>query len=382
MIAYFDCFAGVSGDMILGALVDVGLDLDALRSGLDGLDLPGEFTLEARKVQKHGIAATKVDVAAQEGHVHRHLGDILAILEKSALTPETAKRAGAIFQTLAEAEAHVHGTTPENVHFHEVGGVDAIVDIVGAVIGLDLLGVTAIHASALTVGTGVTQSAHGRIPIPVPAVVAMCKGVPLRRTTIARELVTPTGAAIITSLATSVGEPMTLTPVSTGYGAGTRDLDEVPNLLRVDLAQADAPAARDRVAVLEATIDDMSPEAFGYLTERILDQKARDVYLTPVYMKKGRPGTQITVLCDEADAERLGQVLLAESTTLGYRQTIADRVILPRREETVDTPYGPVRVKWTEVNGRERRAPEYEDCARIAREQSVPLLEVYRSAQQ
>lgn len=381
MIAYFDCFAGVSGDMILGALVDAGLDLDALRAGLDGLDLPGEFTLAASTVQKHGISATKVDVDAREGHVHRHLGDILSILEKSNIDSSTAERAGDVFRALAQAEAHVHGTTPEDVHFHEVGAVDAIVDIVGAVIGLDLLGVTDVHASALTVGTGVTRSAHGHIPIPVPAVVAMCKDVPLRRTTIERELVTPTGAALITTLATTIGAPISLTTVATGYGAGTRDLDEVPNLLRLDLARPAADTPKDRVAVLEATIDDMSPEAFGYLTERILAEKARDVYLTPVYMKKGRPGTQITILCDETEAERIGQVLLAESTTLGYRRTVADRVILPRREETVDTPYGRVRVKWTEVDGRERRAPEYEDCARIAREQSIPLLDVYRAAQ-
>ncbi len=379
MIAYFDCFAGISGDMVLGALVDAGLPIDTLRSGLDRLNLPGEFTLTARKVEKHGIAATKVDVDAHEGHVHRHLGDILTILDESDLDPATAERASAVFRTLAEAEARVHGTTPESVHFHEVGAVDAIVDIVGAIVGLDLLGVDEVHASALSVGTGVTRSAHGRIPIPVPAVVAMCEGVPLRRTGIERELVTPTGAALVTTLASSIGRPRSLVSAKTGYGAGTRDLDEVPNLLRVEIAES--PLSRDRVAIIEATIDDMSPEAFGYLTERVLAERARDVYLTPVYMKKGRPGTHITILCDETESERIGRILLAESTTLGYRVTVADRVVLPRREETVDTPFGPVRVKWSEVDGRERCAPEYEDCARIAREKSVPLLDVYRAAQ-
>ncbi len=381
MIGYFDCFSGISGDMVLGALVDAGLDFDALQSGLEELDLPGEFTLSVARVEKHGIAATKVDVDAQEGHVHRHLSDILTILDRSRLEPSLAARAGDVFRTLADAEAHVHGTTPEKVHFHEVGAVDAIVDVVGAVIGLDLLGVETLHASALTVGTGVTQSAHGRIPIPVPAVLAMCKSVPLRRTTIERELVTPTGAALITTLATTIGEPLSITPTATGYGAGTRDLEERPNLLRLDLGHPVDAAGTDRVAELEATLDDMTPEAFGYLTELLLAEGARDVYLTPVFMKKGRPGTQITILCDESEASRLGKHLLAESTTLGYRRTLADRVVLPRREETVETPFGPVRVKRTQVDGRERRSPEYEDCARIARERSVPLLEVYRAAQ-
>lgn len=384
MIAYFDCFAGISGDMILGALVDAGLGLDRLRGSLDRLHLPGEFRLETKRAEKHGIAATKVDVVAKVGHVHRHLRHILDILSGSDLDDIVATKAERVFRALAEAEAAVHGTTPEAVHFHEVGSVDAIVDVVGAISGLHLLDVREVHSSALAVGTGVTRSAHGRIPIPVPAVVELCRGLPLRRTGIKRELVTPTGAALITVLAESFGEPITLRTVASGYGAGTRDLDEVPNLLRLELGNTpDIPEGleRDQVVVLEANIDDMSAEAFGYLTEQLLAEGARDAYLTPVHMKKGRPGTQITVLCNEADHQRLGTLLLRESTTLGYRIVRADRVILPRTEATVNTEFGPIRVKRVQIEGRRSQAPEYEDCARIARKRGVPLLDVYRAAE-
>ena len=377
-VAYFDCFAGISGDMTLGALVDAGLSFAALESELDKLSVR-EFTLSQRRVEKHGIAGTKIDVNAREGHIHRHLKDVLEIINNSAISASAKEKAARVFQKLAEAEAKIHGTTIEAVHFHEVGAVDAIVDVVGAIIGLELLEIEAIYASKFRFGSGHTRGAHGAMPVPVPAVVEMTKGFPSERTDIPYELVTPTGAAILTALASTIGETIQLRTESTGYGAGTRDVEQVPNLLRVEIGELIADPQTDFPVLLETNIDDMTPEIYGYLIDRLLEAGARDAFLTPVIMKKGRPGIQLTVLTDPNKETELTELIFSETTTLGIRRLPVQRHILERRADTVQTPYGPVRVKIADIGGKQRITPEYDDCARIAREKQVPILDVYKA---
>ncbi len=377
-VAYFDCFAGISGDMTLGALVDAGLSFAALESELDKLSVR-EFTLSQRRVEKHGIAGTKIDVNAREGHVHRHLKDVLEIINSSAISASAKEKAARVFQKLAEAEAKIHGTTIEAVHFHEVGAVDAIVDVVGAIIGLEFLEIEAIYASKFRFGSGHTRGAHGAMPVPVPAVVEMTKGFPAERTDIPYELVTPTGAALLTALASNIGETIQLRTESTGYGAGTRDVEQVPNLLRVEIGELVADPRTDTLVLLETNIDDMTPEIYGYLIDRLLEAGARDAFLTPVIMKKGRPGIQLTVLADPNKETELTELIFSETTTLGIRRLPVQRHILERRTDTVQTPYGPIRVKIADIGGKQRITPEYDDCARIAREKQVPILDVYKS---
>ena len=377
-VAYFDCFAGISGDMTLGALVDAGLSFAALKSELDKLSVR-EFTLSQRRVEKHGIAGTKIDVNAREGHVHRHLKDVLKIINSSSISASAKEKAASVFQKLAEAEAKIHGTTIEAVHFHEVGAVDAIVDVVGAIVGLELLNIEAIYASKFRFGSGHTRGAHGAMPIPVPAVVEMTKGFPAERTDIPYELVTPTGAALLTALASNIGETIQLRTESTGYGAGTRDVEQVPNLLRIEIGELVADPQTDSPVLLETNIDDMTPEIYGYLIDRLLEAGARDAFLTPVIMKKGRPGIQLTVLADPNKETELTQLIFSETTTLGIRRLPVQRHTLERRTDTVQTPYGPIRVKIADIGGKQRITPEYDDCARIAREKQVPILDVYKA---
>ncbi len=377
-VAYFDCFAGISGDMTLGALVDAGLSFAALKSELDKLSVR-EFTLSQRRVEKHGIAGTKIDVNAREGHVHRHLKDVLKIINSSSISASAKEKAARVFQKLAEAEAKIHGTTIEAVHFHEVGAVDAIVDVVGAIVGLELLNIEAIYASKFRFGSGHTRGAHGAMPIPVPAVVEMTKGFPAERTDIPYELVTPTGAALLTALASNIGETIQLRTESTGYGAGTRDVEQVPNLLRIEIGELVADPQTDSPVLLETNIDDMTPEIYGYLIDRLLEAGARDAFLTPVIMKKGRPGIQLTVLADPNKETELTQLIFSETTTLGIRRLPVQRHTLERRTDTVQTPYGPIRVKIADIGGKQRITPEYDDCARIAREKQVPILDVYKA---
>ncbi len=377
-VAYFDCFAGISGDMTLGALVDAGLSFAALKSELDKLSVR-EFTLSQRRVEKHGIAGTKIDVNAREGHVHRHLKDVLKIINSSSISASAKEKAARVFQKLAKAEAKIHGTTIEEVHFHEVGAVDAIVDVVGAIVGLELLEIEAIYASRFRFGSGHTRGAHGAMPVPVPAVVEMTKGFPAERTDIPYELVTPTGAALLTALASNIGETIQLRTESTGYGAGTRDVEQVPNLLRVEIGELVANPQTDLPVLLETNIDDMTPEIYGYLIDRLFEAGARDAFLTPVIMKKGRPGIQLTVLTDPNKETELTELIFSETTTLGIRRLPVQRHTLERRTDTVQTPYGPIRVKIADIGGKQRITPEYDDCARIAREKQVPILDVYKA---
>ena len=379
-LAYFDCHAGVSGDMILGALVDAGLQIEVLQRELDKLGLEGVI-LQDGKVQRHGIAATKIDVVAEEEHHHRRLRDVLGIIDAADISSGAKRQARAIFRRLAEAEAEVHGISVDRVHFHEVGAADAIADIAGAVIGLEQLGVERVYASRLRFGRGTTRSAHGVLPVPVPAMVALCRDVAAERTEIPYELVTPTGAAILTTLAEQIGAvPPPFRTRRIGYGAGSRDMDQIPNLLRLEIGESESSLQTETLTLIETNIDDMSPEIYGFLIDRLFTEGARDAYLTPVIMKKGRPGVVLSVLADPDRTQSFTDLIFRETTTLGVRIRRVERQTISRRREVVETAFGPVAVKVASYGGRTRLAPEFEDCARIASEQDVPILEVYRAA--
>src|SRR5262245_21655898 len=331
-VGYFDCPSGAAGDMILGALVDAGASFPALRTELSKLDLPG-YSVECREVMKSGFRATKVDVHvegedetapvhghARHHHPERNLRRILDIIEPSELASRVKARAVRVFTRLAEAEARAHGTTIDQVHFHDVGAVDAIVDVVGSCIGLELLGIDAVHCGPLPVGGGFARGPHGKVPVPGPATAELLKGFPVVDTGVRRELLTPTGAAILTTLAASSGAmpPMTVTAV--GSGAGTIEL-ETPNIVRVFVGEAAGGATEETICQLETTVDDMSPQLYEPLMERLFEVGALDVYLTPVQMKKSRPGVVVTALCEPPAVGALARVCFAESTTIGVRWT-------------------------------------------------------------
>jgi len=382
-IAYFECVSGASGNMILGALLDAGLPLEVLQQELDKLSVTG-FTLVVKQVNRHGIAATHVNVETEETHVHRHLHHIVDILQQSALDEQVKIDSQRIFTRLAEAEAKVHNTTVEKIHFHEVGALDAIVDIVGAVAGLRKLGIQKVYASPFTLGTGFVTCAHGRIPIPVPATVELLQGKPIRHTDIEAELVTPTGAAILSTLAEQFGPAPAMRIEHVGYGAGTRELP-IPNALRLFIGQIDdAPVSydQDTVLVLEANIDDMNPEMYDYVFEQLFALGALDVYTTSIMMKKNRPGVLLSVLAPPALRQAVTELLLTETTTIGVRWQEMQRAKAQREIRTVNTRYGSIRVKVSRIGGKVVTiAPEYEDCKRVAQErQDVSFKQVYQEA--
>jgi len=381
--AYFDCFSGISGDMTLGALLDAGLPLDHLRHGLESLDVPG-WQLSAEKVWKNGMAATYVKVPIQDTKTHRSLSAILELIEKSRLAPNVQQRASAIFHKLGEAEAAVHDVPLEKIHFHEVGAVDAIVDIVGACIGFSALGIESFACSPLNVGGGTAKMAHGVLPVPAPATARLLLGKPTYSSGIQKELVTPTGAAIVATLCTSFGPQPPMTVTSIGYGAGTADLEGQPNVLRLMVGEAatrDSAATSESIRVLEANLDDMNPQIYGYFLEKALAAGALDVFSTPVQMKKNRPGMLVTVLCKPEDEPKFQDIFFAETTTLGVRSYSAERRILARHWETVHTRFGDVRIKVARLNGHVRQAsPEFEDCRKLAEAQNVPLQRVMDEA--
>jgi len=378
---HFDVIGGASGDMILGALVDAGMAVQTLADLLDALKL-NEFELKAQKVNKNGFSATKLDVVVGKQPPERHLQEIQVIIQKSSLSTSIKDKAQAIFQRIAEVEANIHGVSIEDVHLHELGGTDTIVDITGTLLALDHLGIKKVTSSPLPTGTGFIQGAHGEIPLPAPATIALLKDVPIYGREIQTELVTPTGAALITYLASDFGPgpPMKLEAV--GYGAGGRDLP-IPNLLRVLIGE---PASRssncvEQLSVLETNLDDLNPEIYPYLIERLFDAGALDVILMPIQMKKNRPGTQIQVLCEIADSEMLRSIIFQETTTLGIKQYQIDRYSLTRNIEELDTPYGPIRIKIANIGkDGQKVSPEFEDCAQLAKKHQIPLQQVYRQA--
>jgi uncharacterized protein (TIGR00299 family) protein len=381
-IVYFDCPSGASGDMILGALVDAGVSIDSLRTELDKLPLGG-YRLTAREVRKGAFRATKVDVEvdAQAHRRHRNLPEIVGILEQSGLPGRVKADATRIFRRLAEAEARVHGTTVEAVQFHDVGAVDAIVDVTGAVTGLHLLGVEAVHVSALPVGGGTVEGPHGKIPIPGPGTVELLKGFPVYDNGIRAELVTPTGAAILTTLAASSGSMPPMTVERVGYGAGSMDLP-IPNLLRCFVGTASSGSGgTETVIQLETTIDDMSPQLYEPLMERLLEAGALDVFLTPVIMKRSRPGVVLTALAEPSKVSDLSTLLFEESTTIGVRWTEYQRTRLEREIVTLSTAYGPVSFKVSRLGGKiVTVTPEFSEVTRIAREKGLPVREVLDQA--
>lgn len=385
-VAHFDCFSGISGDMVLGAVLDAGVPADAIRAALDSLGLP--IQLEVERVKRCGFAATKANVIAADQEDYRFLPDILAILERAAISPKQRELAGRIFQKIAEAEAAAHGMPLERVHFHEVGALDSIADIVGAAVGLDLLGVERFTSSPVPTGTGTVKAAHGIMPVPTPGTLQLLKGVPLAPSKVEFELTTPTGAAILTSVVTGYTASPAMTVEKIGHGAGTKDFLDRPNILRLLVGSASVAAAPgspecDTVAVLETNLDDVPAEIVGYSTERLFAAGALDVFVVQGQMKKGRPGFLVSVICDPAKAADLEAILFRETGTFGVRRHTAERSKLQREAITVDTPWGPVKAKrgWR-GDGFAIVTPEYDDCARIAREQNVPLRAVYQSITQ
>ena len=431
---YFDCFAGTSGDMTIGALLHLGVDFEVLKQELSKLDL-GDYELSVQSVSRAQISGIKFDVTINgrleqpapldtshhhhshdhshhehlpepashiqathgqpqaETHAHRTVTDIHDLIDKAGLSSWVTRQAKAIFWRLAQAEGTIHGVPPAQVHFHEVGAVDAIIDIVGACIGFEFLGIERFIASPLQVGFGFVKCAHGRYPIPAPGTAELLKGVPIYSLDIEGEFVTPTGAAIVTTLCSEYSRIPNFTPEKIGYGAGGRDFPRFPNLLRLMVGQTEEsnsaylmtqPTLCDTtssITVLEANIDDMNPQVFGHVMELLLNQGALDVFYTPVQMKKNRPGTLLTVLCEDHLAKALMALVLRETTTLGVRSYRADRQVLDRQIHTVETEFGPIRIKVAIMNGDVLKAmPEYDDCHQQALQAQVPLTVVQSAA--
>lgn len=386
-IAYFDCFAGASGDMILGALVDAGAPLETLQRALAGLSLPG-LGLQAERVRRRELAGTKITVlTAEPSPPLRHLSDLERIVTESDLSPRVRETALAVFRRLAEAEARVHGSPVDHVHFHEVGAADTVADVVGAAVGLEALGIERIVASPLPASPGWVKGDHGLLPLPAPATLELMRGLPVcplpPSSSGGNERVTPTGAAILGAWATSWGLIPEMTPSATGYGAGGRDDPDIPNLLRVVIGETTEASHPERLAVIETNIDDMNPQLFAPTMERLLSAGALDVYLTPILMKKGRPATLVSVLAPVQAVDGLAQILYEETTTIGVRWYEVARRALPRRWETVETAYGLVRVKLAELRPGDWKAmPEYDDCVALAEAKGVPVRVVQAAAAQ
>ena len=378
---YFDCFAGASGDMILGAMVAAGVDPDYLRSELSKLSVAG-FGVAFDTVNRSGLSATYARVETVHEHKHRHLSDIKQIIEQSALSEAVKQRAIQIFTRLAEAEAKVHNEPIDHVHFHEVGALDAIVDVVGAAICFDFLQIDRFISSPLHVGSGFVKMAHGQFPVPPPAVAELLKGVPFYATEIKGELLTPTGAAIITTVCNEYGPIPPLKVERTGYGAGTREYQDFPNVLRVLLGESDAQAPADeRLWMLETNLDDASPQIIGHVMDRVLAMGALDCFFTPVQMKKNRPGVLLSVLCGPGQKEAVMELLFTETTTLGVRSYEVTRRALERSVVSVETPFGPIDVKVAHLNGRVvNEMPEFEQCREAAAKANVPLKIVEEAA--
>jgi pyridinium-3,5-bisthiocarboxylic acid mononucleotide nickel chelatase len=428
-IAYLECFSGMSGDMFLGALIDAGVSPSVFEQAVAALDVGAR--LEISKVNRNGITATKVDVlvngeqempreiVAVSGHEHSHehshehrheethahphshshpssragvsaphgrsLKEIKAIIGKAAISENAKKSAIAIFEALGAAEAKIHNMDIQAVHFHEVGAVDAMVDIVGAAVGAEALGVDEIICSPLNVGGGTVKCAHGVFPVPAPATVELLAGAPVYSSGVQAELLTPTGAAIVKTLATRFGAFPEMKIEKSGYGAGTHDFPGQPNVVRLTIGESAwslaSKTAQETTSVLEANLDDLNPQVFGYVMDRLLEEGALDVFGMPVQMKKNRPGTLLTVLCRPEDAAKLTQIIFAETTTLGVRSRQEQRQTLARRWVSVTTPWGDVRMKIASMNGTVTNyAPEYEDCRRIAAERHLPLKTVMQEA--
>lgn len=385
-IAYFDCFSGISGDMTVGALLDAGLKIETLEKELNKLGLSG-YQLEVNKVVKKGISATQFKVKIKEEGVERRFEDILTILEKSKLDEEIKKETEKIFFNIAQAESKIHRKDIDKIHFHEIGGLDSIIDITSAVIGIKTLGIEEIHSSALPVGKGFVKCAHGVIPVPAPATLELLKNIPIYSGGIESEMITPTGAGIIGTLAKSFGERPLMKIERIGYGAGEKEFT-IPNLLRVSIGEKILKDENlkdgyvsDEAVLIESNIDDMNPEFYDYIMDQLFSQGALDVFLTPIQMKKNRPAHMLSIIVYEQNLKEILEVLFSESTTLGVRIRETKRLRLAQKNFITETKYGKIRVKVGIFKGEIKNiAPEYEDCKKIAKQHKVPLKEVYDEA--
>jgi len=379
LTAYFDCFSGISGDMTLGALVDLGVPVDYLAENLRKLPLSG-FDLSADSVNRGGIQAVDIHVEVKDNETHRNYSIIKDLIENSGLNARVKNLSGEMFRRIGEAEASVHGCELARVHFHEVGGIDAIVDMVGAALGIDYLGIEKVFSAKVPVGGGTVTCSHGELPVPAPATCEILKNVPVfggGRT----ELTTPTGAAIVKTLATGFGALPEMKVLKTGYGCGKRQTAGLPNLLRIVLGDAGGQGADlgcDRITVIEANMDDMNPEVCGYVMERLFAEGALDVGLIPLYMKKNRPGTLLQVLCKNEDKEKIISEILSQTSSIGLRYYPVERRLLEREGVTVDTPWGRMAAKKiVRPGGKTELVPEYDACRRVAVEKGIPIREVY-----
>ena len=386
-IAYFDCFSGISGDMCLGALVDAGVPLKHIEKELKKIPVKG-YRLESRNVKRGHLSACKVDVVLNSQGKSpkvaiRTFRDIKELIGRSSLPEEIKQKGLKIFRILFDAESKAHGEPLNKVHLHELGAVDCIVDIFGTLIGLEKLGIEKVYASPINLGQGFVKTAHGTLPIPAPAVAGILKNVPVYSKTIRSELTTPTGAAIIKGLSDGFGEMPLMEIAETGTGAGSRDFEDWPNVLRIFIGTA-GPVSRskqdDTITVIETNIDDMNPQIFGYVMEKLFEAGALDVYLTQILMKKNRPGVKLTVLCRQKDRDALAGIILRETSTIGLRFFNVQRKVLQRRIETVDTAFGRIRVKRSTLeDGTIRQTPEFDDCRKIAKKLNIPLIDVLNS---
>ena len=377
-LLYFDCFSGLSGDMTLGAFLDLGLEPDALWGALEQLGLKG-YTVHCQKVAKHHLFGTKVNFQVASPQPHRTYRDIVELIERANLPPEVKELSSRMFHLLAAAESQVHQQPLDQVHFHEVGAVDSILDLVGAAYGCHSLGITKVYASPLPLGRGLISCAHGLLPNPAPATALLLQGVPVYGVDVKAELVTPTGAAILRGMSACFDSLPPVTVEKVGYGAGDLDLPTQPNLLRLVLGRPTRPVGRrERVLVLETHLDDMLPEWYEHLMDALFQAGALDVAYFPLQMKKNRPGLGLTIVAPLECRETVLETLFAESTTLGVRLLEMERVAVNRWQETIETPYGPLQVKVAEIGGRRRLLPEYEACRALALKHNLPLLEVYR----
>jgi uncharacterized protein (TIGR00299 family) protein len=377
-IAYLDCFSGISGDMLLGGLIDGGLAADLLREELAKLALePFDFTISRRMVQ--AISATSVNISSTTAQTLRTLGDITAVLEKSSLDHDVVERSLKIFQRLAEAEGKIHDKPVEQIHFHEVGALDTIIDIVGSVAGLKLLGINRLHASPLPLGRGFVRCAHGNLPLPAPAVCEILKDVPVYGIEADFELVTPTGAALVAELVDEFGSLPPMTIAATGYGAGdSPGTEDRPNLLRVIIGEGNTVAEAQQVEIIETHLDDWNPEGFPFLYSRLFEKNALDVSLTPIQMKKGRPGFCLQVICHPQNSPDLKNCILRETSAIGLRFRTEQRLTLPREKVLVSTSWGEIGAKKVLTPDGTKIYPEYEDCREVAEKHNIPLDRVYR----
>lgn len=375
-IAYFDCFSGISGDMIIGALIGLGLDIKFLEKELKKIKLD-DYRIESKKTIKNGISAIKFDVIAGKNlHKEKNLAEINKIIGNSGLEKEIKNKIKGIFMKIAAAESKIHNKPIAKIHFHEIGAIDTIIDAAGAVIGFKKLGIEKIYCSKLNVGSGFAEFSHGKWPVPAPAAAEILKGVPIYHDNANAELVTPTGAAIITALCSNFGEMPSIKVDKIGYGAGAKDLEQ-PNVLRVFLGEIDAQE-NGIINVIEANIDNMNPEIYPYVIERLMENGALDAYLTNIIMKKGRPAIKLTVLAKINDTEKLCKTIFGETTTIGVRIHKAAKKMLDREAKTIKTKYGGLRVKISKLDNKTKNImPEYEDCAKIAKDKKIPLKEVY-----